>query len=130
GVGLVRGEPAMALVALVLAGAALGFLPYNFPQARVYLGDVGSTFLGLVLGVVALLQNHKAAVALTLLVPLVAMGLPLLDTTLAVVRRTARGTSPLRGDLGHLHHRLLAIGWPPTQVVACLLAITGGLGLV
>jgi UDP-GlcNAc:undecaprenyl-phosphate GlcNAc-1-phosphate transferase len=129
-VGIVRGEHDVSVLALALVGATAGFLPYNFPRARVYLGDVGSTFIGLALGATALLENRKATAALTLLLPLIALGVPVLDTLLAVVRRAARGRSPLRGDLGHLHHRLLDLGLAPTRAVACLLAVTAAFGLL
>lgn len=129
-VGIVRDERDMSVLALALVGATAGFLPYNFPRARVYLGDVGSTFIGLALGATALLENRKATAALTLLLPLIALGVPVLDTLLAVVRRTVRGQNPLRGDLGHLHHRLLDLGLPPARAVACLLAVTAALGLL
>jgi UDP-GlcNAc:undecaprenyl-phosphate GlcNAc-1-phosphate transferase len=127
-VGFLKDERDVAVVALVLAGALAGFLPYNFPHARIFLGDVGSTFIGLVLATVALLENRKTTAAVTLLLPLVALGLPFLDTAFAVVRRTARGKNPLRRDMGHLHHRLLRLGLSPTRAVACLLAASALFG--
>jgi UDP-GlcNAc:undecaprenyl-phosphate/decaprenyl-phosphate GlcNAc-1-phosphate transferase len=119
-VGFLENERDVAVLALVLAGALVGFFPYNFPRARIFLGDVGSTFVGLVLATVALLQNRKATAAMTLLLPLVALGLPVLDTLFAVVRRTARGRNPLRRDMGHLHHRLLRLGLSPRAAVGWL----------
>lgn len=127
-VGLLRGERDVAVVALVLAGATLGFYPYNFPRARIFLGDVGSTFIGLVLATVSLLENRKATAAMTLLLPMVALGLPILDTVFAVVRRTARGRNPLRRDVGHLHHRLLRLGLSPPRAVVVLLAVSAAFG--
>jgi UDP-GlcNAc:undecaprenyl-phosphate GlcNAc-1-phosphate transferase len=120
-VGLLKGERDVAVLALVLAGALAGFLPYNFPKARIFLGDAGSTFIGLVLATVALLENRKATAAMTLLLPLIALGLPVLDTVFAIVRRTARGRNPLRRDMGHLHHRLLRLGLSPQRAVGYLL---------
>jgi UDP-GlcNAc:undecaprenyl-phosphate/decaprenyl-phosphate GlcNAc-1-phosphate transferase len=120
-VGLLKGERDVAVVALVLAGGLAGFLPYNFPKARIFLGDAGSTFIGLVLATVALLENRKATAAMTLLLPLVALAFPVLDTLFAVVRRTARGRNPLRRDMGHLHHRLLRLGLSPQRAVGYLL---------
>jgi UDP-GlcNAc:undecaprenyl-phosphate GlcNAc-1-phosphate transferase len=114
----------------VLAGALVGFFPYNFPRARIFLGDVGSTFVGLVLATIALLENRKTTAALTLLLPLVALGLPVLDTVFAVVRRTARGKNPLRRDMGHLHHRLVRLGLSPPQAVGWLLGVSAVLGAV
>jgi UDP-GlcNAc:undecaprenyl-phosphate GlcNAc-1-phosphate transferase len=127
-VGFLQNERDVAVLALVLAGALVGFFPYNFPRARIFLGDVGSTFIGLVLATVALLENRKATAAMTLLLPLVALGLPVLDTVFAVVRRTARGRNPLRRDMGHLHHRLLRLGLSPQAAVGWLLAASAVFG--
>ncbi len=132
-VGFLRNERDVAVLALVLAGALVGFFPYNFPRARIFLGDVGSTFIGLVLATVSLLENRKATAAMTLLLPLVAIGLPVLDTVFAVVRRTARGRNPLRRDMGHLHHRLLRLGLSPPAAVGWLLgasAVFGGVAIL
>jgi UDP-GlcNAc:undecaprenyl-phosphate GlcNAc-1-phosphate transferase len=129
-VGFLKDEREVAVLALVLAGAVLGFYPYNFPRARIFLGDVGSTFIGLVLATVSLLENRKATAAMTLLLPLVALGLPVLDTVFAVVRRTARGRNPFRRDMEHLHHRLLRLGLSPQQTVGYLLAVSMVFGLV
>src|SRR5262249_55234137 len=79
-VGFLQRERDVAVLALVLAGAIVGFYPYNFPRARIFLGDVGSTFIGLVLAAMRLLENRKTTAAMTLLLPLVALGLPLVDT--------------------------------------------------
>jgi len=81
-----------------------------------------------VLASLALLQNRKATAAMTLLLPIVALGLPVVDTLFAVVRRAASGRNPLHRDLGHLHHRLLRLGLSPRQAVAVLLAITALFG--
>ena len=128
--GVLEGEADVRTLGLVLAGAVLGFYPYNFPRARVFLGDVGSTFIGLVLATLALLQNRKTTVAMTLLLPIVALGLPVLDTLFAVVRRTASRRNPLQRDLGHLHHRLLRLGLSTRQAVLSLLAVSAVFGSV
>lgn len=129
-VGILQGEREVALASFVLAGAVAGFYPYNFPRARVFLGDVGSTFIGLVLASVALLENRKTTAAMTLLLPLVALGLPVVDTVFAVVRRAARGRNPLRRDMGHLHHRLLRLGLSPQRAVGWMLGVSAGFGAV
>jgi UDP-GlcNAc:undecaprenyl-phosphate GlcNAc-1-phosphate transferase len=129
-VGGIQGEADVRVLGLVLTGAVAGFYPYNFPKARVFLGDVGSTFLGLVLATVGLIQNRKTTTAMTLLLPIVALGLPVLDTGFAIVRRTASRRSPLHRDLGHLHHRVLRLGLSPRQAALSLLAVTAGLGIV
>jgi UDP-GlcNAc:undecaprenyl-phosphate GlcNAc-1-phosphate transferase len=123
-VGFLKHERDVAVLALVLSGAIVGFYPYNFPRARIFLGDVGSTFIGLVLAAISLLENRKTTAALPLLLPLVALGLPVIDTVFAIVRRTVRGRNPLRRDLDHLHHRLLRLGLSPQQAVGCLLGVS------
>jgi UDP-GlcNAc:undecaprenyl-phosphate GlcNAc-1-phosphate transferase len=127
-VGGIQGADDVRVLGLVIAGAVVGFYPFNLPKARIFLGDVGSTFLGLSLATLALIQDRKAAAAITLLVPIMALGLPLADTLLAILRRTAHGRSILKRDLGHLHHRFLRLGLAPRQVLALLLGLTAGLG--
>lgn len=128
-VGGLKGERDLVLLGLLLAGAMAGFLPYNFPRARVFLGDAGSTFIGLVLAAASLVENRKTTASMTLLLPLVALGLPLLDAAVAVVRRTASGRNPMRRDLGHLHHRLLRLGLSGPLATACLLGVSSLFGL-
>lgn len=99
-----------AIMALILVGAAAGFLPYNLPPARIFLGDTGSMFLGLIMAAVSLLENRKGTVTITLLLPIVALGFPILDTIYAFFRRVLRGRNPFRGDIEHLHHNLLQLG--------------------
>ena len=130
------------LIAVVLAGACLGFLPHNFNPARVFMGDSGSMLIGLVLAasVTSLLGQFdysslppKAAfpVLLPLLLPLAVLAVPFVDLLLAVVRRTRNGTSPFAPDKQHLHHRLLTIGHSHTRAVlimyfwTALLAFSG-----
>ncbi|HWX24688.1 MAG TPA: MraY family glycosyltransferase [Vicinamibacteria bacterium] len=129
-VGGIQGEADVRVLGLVLTGAIAGFYPYNFPKARIFLGDVGSTFLGLVLATVGLIQNRKTTTAMTLLLPIVALGLPVLDTCFAVVRRSVSRRNPLERDLGHLHHRFLRLGLSPRETALSLLAVTAVLGVV
>ena len=96
--------------ASLLMGGTLGFLRYNFPPARVFMGDTGSQFLGLTLAAVSLLQNRKGTAAVTLLFPLVALGLPIADVALAFARRILGGQPVFRPDTGHIHHRLVRLG--------------------
>jgi len=103
-----------------LIGATLGFLPYNFPPARVFMGDTGSQFLGLLLGAVALLENRKGAATVTLLFPLVAMALPVADGAVAFLRRLVHHQPVFRGDAQHIHHRLLHLGLSQRQAVLFL----------
>lgn len=99
-----------AVIMTALAGACLGFLPYNFNPARIFLGDTGSLFLGMTLAVSALLTSQKGTLATSLLIPVLVLGFPIIDTLLAMIRRAVRGKSMFSGDAGHIHHRLLARG--------------------
>jgi UDP-GlcNAc:undecaprenyl-phosphate GlcNAc-1-phosphate transferase len=109
------GQPLVALVTVALGGATLGFLPFNFAPARVYLGDAGSLFLGFMLATLAIEGSQKGAAVVALAIPLVAFGLPVLDTGVAIVRRAVRGAPIFTGDQGHVHHRLLDLGLSKAQ---------------
>ncbi len=116
-------------VALILAGATAGFLRHNFPPARIFLGDTGSQFLGTMMAGLGLLENNKGPAAITLLLPIVAMGVPILDSGLAFLRRLGRGGRVWHADEEHLHHRLLHLGLSPRQVVFVLWYACAYLGL-
>jgi UDP-GlcNAc:undecaprenyl-phosphate/decaprenyl-phosphate GlcNAc-1-phosphate transferase len=100
-------------IAALLIGATLGFLRFNFPPARVFMGDTGSHFLGLALAAVTLLENRKGTAAVTLLFPLVAMAVPIADSALAFARRLFGGQHVFHADSEHIHHRLLRLGLSP-----------------
>ena len=129
GPGPVGGVPSGAvLVAVVTAGAALGFLPANWHPARLFLGDTGSMLLGLLLGAAAVAHVGRTAAPTTadfiasvpLLLPLLVLAVPFLDTGLALVRRLLADRPITRADLGHLHHRLLEAGHPHRRAVLLL----------
>jgi len=129
-VGFARGEFLMLILGAILAGSLLGFLGYNFPPARVFLGDTGSLLLGFLLSAISLLENRKATLALALVVPIVAMLVPILDTLLAIVRRVRNGQHPFQGDTEHLHHRLLMLGLTPRRTVLVMWATSAYFGLL
>jgi UDP-GlcNAc:undecaprenyl-phosphate GlcNAc-1-phosphate transferase len=112
----------------ILLGACGGFLVWNRPPARIFMGDTGSQFLGLMLSAVSLLENRKGTAALTLLLPLVALGVPLADGALAFLRRLLRGKPVFRGDAGHIHHRLLDAGLSPRATLAVLWGLSAMFG--
>jgi len=111
-----------------LAGSLLGFLRFNFNPATIFMGDGGSLFIGYVLAVSAIRTNQKSSAAVSLLVPIVALALPIADTLLAMVRRGLRGRPMFSGDKEHIHHRLLALGLSHREVVLLLYAVAVGLG--
>src|SRR5262249_56150414 len=96
-----------AMLTGVLAGALAGFLYFNFNPATIFLGDSGSLFLGYALAVLSLESAHKGATAVLVLAPILALGVPLMDTTLTVLRRLASSASLLQPPRAHIHH-------PPT----------------
>ncbi|MBI1798268.1 MAG: undecaprenyl/decaprenyl-phosphate alpha-N-acetylglucosaminyl 1-phosphate transferase [Candidatus Eisenbacteria bacterium] len=119
-VGREHGDFYVMFVSAILLGSTLGFLRMNFPPARVFMGDTGSQFLGLTLAAVSLLENRKGTTAVTLLLPIVALGLPILDSTMAFARRLIAGRPVFHGDSEHIHHRLLRLGLPMRSAVALL----------
>jgi UDP-GlcNAc:undecaprenyl-phosphate GlcNAc-1-phosphate transferase len=106
-----RDQASLALFALCLSGALGGFLVHNFHPATIFMGDSGSMFLGYVLAISTIWSSQKAATMVGAVLPAIALGVPLLDTSMAVWRRLLRGKNILRGDLDHLHHRLLRLGF-------------------
>jgi len=100
------GEPFGVCLGLALVGALLGFLPHNFPPARIFLGDTGSTLIGYTLAIVAL-DSYRRVSLITFVVPLLALAVPILDTLLSIVRRVRLRAPILSADRMHMHHRLL-----------------------
>lgn len=117
-------QPGVALLAIILAGAAFGFLPYNFYPARIFMGDSGAYFLGLALAMLAIYSGAKLATATLVL------GFPIVDALWAVTRRLWRRTSPFRADRGHFHHLLLDVGMNQRQAVLTLYAVSAAFGIV
>ncbi|HVV73082.1 MAG TPA: MraY family glycosyltransferase, partial [Verrucomicrobiae bacterium] len=114
----------LELEAASLAGALLGFLYYNLPPARIYLGDGGAYFLGFQIGLFALLNSHKGEVCAALAAPLFVLAVPILDTTLAIVRRSLRGLPISRADRAHLHHWLLRNGLSRGKALVVFYSLT------
>lgn len=114
------------LMSLVVAGAAFGFLPHNFNPAKIFMGDTGSLFLGFMLSVIAIEGAMKSIAAI--LIPLLVLGLPIFDTTFAIVRRFLNKKPIMEADKGHLHHRLLDKGLTQKQTVLVLYVISLLLG--
>ena len=109
-------EPNAAIILTALIGACLGFIPFNFNPAQIFMGDVGSQFLGFILAATAILGHFKLQTVLT-------FALPLADTGFAFFRRLAHGQSPFHADRGHFHHRLLALGLSQKQTVLVLYGV-------
>ncbi|RKH68001.1 MraY family glycosyltransferase [Corallococcus llansteffanensis] len=105
---LMRGDVLLCLLMIALAGAILGFLVFNFNPASIFMGDTGSMFLGFVLAAVSIKTSSKSGTAVALLVPVMALGLPIMDTLLAMVRRSLLGRPMFSADKEHIHHRLMS----------------------
>ena len=129
-VGRSHGDGWVMFMSAPLAGATLGFLRYNYPPARVFMGDTGSQFLGLTLAALSLLENRKGTTAITLLFPLVALGIPLIDSITAFFRRLSTGRPVFHGDTEHFHHRLLRIGLAPRSALMVLWYLCFFLGVM
>ena len=137
-VNLIDGLDALAVViCATLAGSTLGFLPRNFAPAEVYMGDTGSTFLGYVLAVTSCIGVFKTYALLALLLSVLAMALPILDTSFAMIRRAVNHKPIMAPDRGHLHHRLVDSGLTSQQAVmvlyglssiSCLIAVVIDIG--
>jgi UDP-GlcNAc:undecaprenyl-phosphate GlcNAc-1-phosphate transferase len=124
------GQPLMTLFTAALGGSILGFLFFNFHPASIFMGDTGSMFLGFVLATASIETHEKVSTAVSMLVPMVALGIPIADTLLAMARRTARGVSIFSADREHIHHKLLALGWSQRRAVLIVYAAAALLALV
>lgn len=109
-----------ALISIVMAGACLGFLRYNFNPASIFMGDSGSMLLGFLLGAVTIQGVLKSIAAVALIVPLMALAIPIIDTMMAIARRLRRGQPITHADKEHIHHRLLNMGHSQRQAVLLL----------
>jgi len=126
---VVEDDFTVPLILAALVGACLGFLPYNFNPAKIFMGDTGSLFIGYILSTVSVIGLFKFYAVISAVVPFLALGLPIVDTASAIIRRLARGQSPMTPDRGHLHHKLLDSGLNQKQVVAVLYTISALLGV-
>lgn len=118
-----------AHLTLALAGALLGFLFFNFPPARVFMGDSGSMFLGYIIGGISIMGLLKTATILGLVFPLLVLGMPVTDLTFAIIRRKLRGQSMATADRGHLHHRLLDAGLTQRSAVLSMYGMSACFGV-
>jgi hypothetical protein len=118
------GTGSISLIAAGMAGALLGFLWFNFPPARIYMGDGGAYFLGFLVGCLTISSSQKGTILAALTAPLFVLALPILDTALAILRRGARGLPLFRADRNHIHHHLLDSGLSRRRVVLVTYAFT------
>lgn len=120
----------VALLAFLLAGACLGFLPYNVHPAKIFMGDTGALMLGYALATISVIGVFKFNAVISFLVPCLILGIPFSDTITAIFRRILHHKSPFQADRGHLHHKLVDMGFSPRASVLILYAISALLGIV
>lgn len=118
-----------AVITAALAGTTLGFLPFNFNPAKIFMGETGSAFLGFTLGVISIQGSLKSYTAVSIAIPLLILGLPLFDTAFAILRRLMSGKPIMQADRGHLHHKLIDMGLSQRQSVVIMYTVSGALGL-
>lgn len=125
----IHGMYLVALAMLAVGGAALGFLPFNFHPAKIFMGDGGSLFLGFMLASVSIVGPVKGATILATVVPVLVLGVPIFDTAFAILRRLINKRPIMEADKGHLHHRLMAAGLGQRRSVLTLYGISGVMGV-
>lgn len=119
----------VAVPMAALAGACLGFMPYNLNPAKIFMGDTGSTFLGFILATMSIQGFFKFHAIISFAVPFLLLGLPIFDTCFAILRRVSKGQNPMSPDRSHVHHKLIDLGMNQKQAVAILYVISAILGL-
>lgn len=128
-IALIASEYNIAIITAALAGASFGFLPYNFNPAKIFMGDTGAMFLGFILSSISIMGVFKAYAVISFVVPVIVLGLPLFDTGFAIFRRLKNHKPIMGADRGHLHHKLLDMGFSQKQTVGILYLISTVLGL-
>lgn len=126
---LIKVDYTVALIVAILAGSCLGFLPYNRNPAVIFMGDTGALFLGYTLSVISIMGLFKVNAIVSFWVPFLIFGLPLADTSFAMLRRAVKRQPIFSPDRGHIHHRLIDLGFTQKQTVTILYAISGLLGI-
>ncbi|MDU1176209.1 MAG: MraY family glycosyltransferase [Peptoniphilus harei] len=124
------GRYEVSIVCALVAGACLGFLPFNFNPAKIFMGDTGALYLGFMLSYISISGFLKQAAILMIFVPVLILGVPVFDTAFAMVRRKLSGKSMVEADKGHLHHRLLKMGLNQRQTVVILYSISAIFGVL
>lgn len=128
-IALLVAENNVALIMVILLGACLGFIPYNTNPAKIFMGDTGSAFLGFILATMSIQGMFKLYAIISFAVPFLILGVPIFDICFAILRRLAKGQNPMKADRGHIHHRLIDMGFSQKQAVAITYLLTGILGL-
>lgn len=130
---LLNGSPMISILLIAsLAGALVGFLPFNFAPAKTFIGDTGSNFLGFTLSIISILGVAKTYTAVVIVLPIIVLAVPIFDTLWAIIRRVKKGKSLkaiISADNGHLHHKLVNRGFSQKQAVLILYGISATFGI-
>lgn len=125
----IHGMVEVTVAMLAVAGGALGFLPYNFHPAKIFMGDSGSLFLGFMLATFSIMGPVKGATIFATLIPVLVLGIPIFDTTFAILRRIINKRPIMEADKGHLHHRMMAVGLGQKRTVFMIYGISAVMGI-
>lgn len=129
-VAYIHGYVVPTMVMMAVAGSALGFLPFNFHPAKIFMGDSGSQLLGFAIAAFSVAGTVKSATIMVVLMPALVLGLPIFDTIMAIVRRTSRRQSIGTADKEHLHHRIMKAGFGQRRAVLLMYSVSGIMGVV
>ncbi|MFD1851645.1 glycosyltransferase family 4 protein [Oceanobacillus bengalensis] len=124
GLAISMGDYFITLIGLILLGSTLGFLVYNFYPAKIFMGDTGSLFLGYMISVIAVMGLYKEVTIVSLVVPIMILGIPILDTTFAIIRRVVQKKPISAPDKDHLHHCIIRLGYTHRQTVVMIYALS------
>lgn len=119
----------MAMLTAIVVGSCVGFLPFNFNPAKIFMGDTGALFLGYTMAVISVSGVFKVHTVISFAIPMAIFALPICDTAFAFIRRILKGKSPFSADRGHMHHRLIDMGFSQKQSVCILYAVCAILGI-
>lgn len=128
-IALLVSEEHIAVILAALMGACIGFIPFNFNPAKIFMGDTGATFLGFILASISIQGLFKMYAVISFAVPFLILGVPFFDICFAVIRRLLKHQNPMTADRGHIHHRLIDMGFSQKQSVAITYVLTGILGI-
>ncbi len=123
-------NPVAAILSIAICGSTLGFLPHNFYPAKIFMGDCGSMFLGFILSLISIEGAYKGATFTAVIVPVIAMAIPFIDTGLAIIRRILSGSGIMKADKEHIHHHLLFREGSQKKAVLTLYGLTLSFGLI
>ncbi len=128
-VAYIHGNYLVCGAMLALAGGALGFLPYNFYPSQIFMGDGGSLYLGFMISTLSILGTVKSATLVAVIIPVLVLGVPIFDTAFAIFRRMVNKRPIMEADKGHLHHRLMSLGYGQRRATLMLYGISAIMGI-